>query len=116
MADIGHMIKSQTTTIPAVKFMPYLHSTEIPRASAMKYLGVTVDSKLKWNQHNANTVTKDNSTLGFICRNVTTSSQEVKSLAYKQLVRPVLEYASSAWDSAMPTTIDRVDTVQRRAA
>ena len=77
----------------------------------MKYLGVTVDSKLRWHKHLSNIAAKGNSTLGFIRRNVTTTSEEVKSLAYKQLVRPVLEYASSAWD-AQETSLE---AVQRRA-
>ena len=44
-----------------------------------------------------------NSTLGFIWRNILTNSEVVKNLAYKQLVRPVLEYASAAWGLASNT-------------
>ena len=93
-----------------------LHNLEIPKADDVKYLGVTVDSKLRWHKHLSNIAAKGNSTLGFIRRNVTTTSEEVKSLAYKQLVRPVLEYASSAWDSLTQTQETSLEAVQRRAA
>ena len=93
-----------------------LHDTEIPRASTVKYLGVTLDPKIIWNTHIDNITNKANSTLGFIRRNVLTTSQSVKETAYKQLVRPVLEYASVAWDSITDTLASRLESVQRRAA
>ena len=94
----------------------YLHDTEIPKADHIRYLGVTLDPKLNWNKHIDNVAAKGNSTLGFIRRNVLTNSETVKATAYKQLVRPVLEYASSSWDSASDTAVSRLEAVQRRAA
>ena len=49
-------------------------------------------------------------------RNILTTSDQVKSTAYKQLVRPVLEYTSTSWDSAFDTATSRLEAVQRRAA
>ena len=57
-----------------------------------------------------------NSNLGFVRRNILTTSEQVKSTAYKQLVRPVPEYNSFAWDSASDSTTSRLEAVQRRAA
>lgn len=75
-----------------------------------EHLGMMVDSKINWRQHITSTTTKGNSTLGFVWRNVTT--REVKSLVYKQLMRPALEYASAVWDSAVPTsTTDKVEAL-----
>jgi hypothetical protein len=93
-----------------------LHSTVIPKADKIKYLGVMVDSKLTWTSHVSSTIAKANSTLGFIRRNVTTKSSDVKALAYKQLVRPVLEYAAASWDSLTQTQEKDLEAVQRRAA
>lgn len=59
---------------------------------------------------------KANSTLGFIRSNVLTVSQDVKSSAYKQLVRPIMEYSSGAWDSISNTAAKCLEAVQRRAA
>ena len=93
-----------------------LHGTVIPRAYTVKYLGATLDPKVTWSTHVDNITAKANSTVGFIRRNVLTTSQSIKEVAYKQLVRPVLEYASTAWDSITDTHANRVEAVQRRAA
>jgi len=41
---------------------------------------------------------------------------DVKSLAYTSLVRPILEYATTAWDPCRAKDINKLDMVQRRAA
>ena len=94
----------------------HLHDTLIPKTESIKYLGVTLDTKNNWNMHVNNTAARGNSTLGFIKRNVLTTSENVKATAYKQLVRPVLEYASAAWDSVSDTAAKCLEAVQRRAA
>ena len=43
-------------------------------------------------------------------------SSDTKELAYKTLVRPVLEYTGSAWDSHQSNHIQHLENVQRRAA
>ena len=93
-----------------------LHNIEIPRTNCTKYLGVYVDSKLTWHEHIAKITSKANATLAFIRRNVLTTSEDIRSTAYKQLVRPVLEYASCAWDTLTQTVETKLQAVQRRAA
>ena len=88
----------------------------IPKADQIKYLGVTLETKTNWNAHVNNTASRGNSILSFIRRNVLTTSIEIKATAYKQLVRPVLEYASAAWDSASGTAAKLLEAVQRRGA
>ena len=43
--------------------------------------------------------TKANRTLRFVRRKLYSCPQEVKEAAYKGLVRPVLDYGSSVWDT-----------------
>ena len=44
-----------------------------------------------------------NKTLGFVKRNLWFTSKEIKAETYRTLIRPTLEYASSAWDPYRPT-------------
>ena len=95
----------------------YLHNSMIPKAGKIKYLRVTLDHmKTNWNVHVNDTAVRGNSIIGFIRRNILTTSVEVKATAYKQLVCPMLEYASAAWDSASDTAAKLLEAVQRRGA
>ena len=68
----------------------------IPKATSYKYLGVTVANNLSWNTHAQKIQAKAARTLGVVRRALGKCEQKVKDIAYKQLVRPQLEYASSA--------------------
>ena len=70
----------------------------------IRYLSVTLDPKLNWNAHiiDYNVTTKGNFTFGFIQRSILTNSEAVQNTVCKQLICPVLEYASASfWDSAL---------------
>ena len=75
-----------------------LHNVELESASAAKYLGVTNADDLSLSPHIDNTTKKANQTLGFLKRNIRVHNKDLKSVAYKTLVRPKLEYASTVWD------------------
>ena len=62
-----------------------------------KYLGIIIQSDLNWNKHGEQKVSKANSMLALIQRNLKVSSIKTKELVYKALVRPHLEYASTVW-------------------
>ena len=42
--------------------------------------------------------------------------QEVKEAAYKELVRPVLDYGSSVWDPPGVVLQEELESMQKRAA
>ena len=74
-----------------------LNETVLDNVEKIKYLGITITNDMKWNTHVSNICTKANRTLGFLRGNLTACPQDVKELAYKGLVCPVLEYGSSVW-------------------
>ena len=78
--------------------------------------GVTITNDLKWNTHVGNICTKANRTLGFLRRSISSCPRDVKEMAYKELVRPILEYASPVWDPSGKTLQDELEKVQNRAA
>ena len=81
--QVLHVTRSKTP-IPSKYF---LHNTELESATAAKYLGVTISDDLSWGTHINNISKKANQTLGFLKRNIKVHKQDLKSTAYKTLVR-----------------------------
>lgn len=123
--------KCQTLTIPT-NSTPILHDyrlhdsiLERPPENATQYLGITIQADLKWNQHIQNVTAKASRTLGLLKRNIRVRETAPRELAYKALVRPQVEYASSVWDPPRNTNTQstrqsglahQVEMVQRRGA
>ena len=80
------------------------------------YLGVELTQDLKWKTHINNITSKANRQLGFIKRNLLSCLQDLKAKAYIMLVRPLLEYSSTVWDTHTSELIKQIESVQRRAA
>ena len=90
--------------------------TILENVDSIKYLGVTITNVLKWNTYITYICTKANRTLGFLRRNLFSCPQDVKEVAYKGLVRPVLEYGSSVWHPHTKCLQEELKKVQNRAA
>ena len=71
-----------------------LYGHVLESMSSSKYLGVPINDHLTWNDHIQKTVNAANKTLGFIRRSIRTIDPNIRAVAYKTLVRPVLEYSS----------------------
>lgn len=78
----------------------------------------TWDSLLHPTSNGTNTfkTSHQKQTLGFLRRNLQISSSQIKSTAYKALVRPQLEYCPTIWDPHTRKNINKIEMVQRRAA
>ena len=79
-------------------------------------LGVTISDDLSWGPHINSITKKANQTLGFLIRNIMVHNKDLKSVAYKTLVRPQLEYASTVWSPHTATNSYKLESVQLRAA
>ena len=77
---------------------------------------VTTSEDLKWSKHINNITKKANQTLGFLKRYIRVHNIDLKSTAYKTLVRPQLEYASTVWSPHTDLDINNFESLQRRAA
>jgi hypothetical protein len=93
-----------------------LHNHTLESVSSAKNIEITLQSDLKWTWHTNNIVANANKSLGFLKRNLKTSSTNIKSQAYLSLVRPKLEYACSAWDPHTTEHCNETEMVQRQAA
>ena len=80
------------------------------------YLGVHFSDDLEWNKQVTKVTSKAKRTLGVVTRNLYDCSTEVKSRAYQALVRPIVEYASTAWYPYTEKNISQVESIQKQAA
>ena len=62
------------------------------------------------------TTKKADTSIGFLRRNLASLPTQIKSQCYKTLVRPILEYASPVCDPYTASKINKLESVQRRAA
>ena len=90
-----------------------MYETQLKSVKEHKYLGVWINEKLSWQTHILYTC---NRTLGFLKRNLRTCPTYLKEQAYKQLVLPLLENCAPIWDPHHQTDINKLESVQCRAA
>lgn len=92
-----------------------IDGTVIPRATAVKDLGVYVDTTLKFDVHVEAVVNKAFKALGFVIR----TSRSFKSITsvmhlYRSLVLPHLEYCCPVWSPYYLKYVNAIESVQRR--
>jgi len=74
-----------------------LHGHVLEQVSTAKYLGLHLHEQLSWNFHTDATAKTANKTRSFIARNVHSCPKKVNAACYTTLVRPAMEYATTAW-------------------
>ena len=104
-----------TSSPKPISFDYSIHNTVLENVPHTKYLGVTIQSNLKWDVHCKQVAAKATNTLNVLKWNLK-STKEVRERAYKSLVRPQVEYAASVWSPWLARDKARIERVQRRAA
>ena len=83
------------------------------------YLGIHLSNRgptLNWTAQTKAASTIAQQTLGVVRRNLNKCPTHIKAVAYTSLVRPILEYASAAWDPHSQNNIKTLERIQRQAA
>ena len=93
-----------------------MEHTSLESVQYTKYLGVMISDGLRWNRHMVDITGHANKLLGLLKRNLSTCDRRVKEAAYRGLVRPLLEYASQAWDPYTDNLSNKIEKIRRRAA
>ena len=107
-----HITRSRTP----VPSQYLLHGQVLESVAGSKYLGVENSSNLSFNGHIQNITTSASRSLGFLKGSIRSKNPELREMAYKTLVRPLVEYSSSVWSPYTKSKITRLEMVQRRAA
>ena len=90
-----------TSSPKPISFDYSIHNTVLENVPHTKYLGVTIQSNLKWDVHCKQVAAKATNTLNVLKRNLK-STKEVRERAYKSLVCPQVEYAASVCSPGLP--------------
>lgn len=102
---------------PPVEVPHYaLCGENLPRSESEKYLGVTIQANLKFDQHIQTTISRSNSLIGLLKRNLAQCSVAAKLTAYSALIRSRLEYCCSIFDPWTVSLTTALEGVQNRAA
>lgn len=91
-----------------------IDSATLPFSSEIVDLGVTIDQKLNFSKHISNIVKTATARANLIIRSFI--SKDVHSLcrAFITYVRPIVEYNSPVWSPSSVTSINLIESVQRR--
>ena len=87
----------------------------LKRITNHDYLGVTISSDLIWLRQVSKISSKASFSPGLHKRTLSPCSQNVKSIAYKMLVRHQLEYASEVWSQYTMKCIKKIEQIQRNS-
>jgi hypothetical protein len=79
-----------------------------------KDLGVFISANLSSSVHCSNIATKASKVSALILRTFVSKNNDLKILAFKTYVRPILEYASPIWNPHLISDINLIENVQRR--
>lgn len=90
------------------------NSVNLTEVAEYKYLGVWITNDLNWNKHVDITTGKCLRKLFFLKRSLKYSTPSVRMLAYKTLIRPMLEYAVIIWDPFTKRNINQLEKVQNK--
>lgn len=93
----------------------FMNGSYLRELSEIKDLGVTFDSKLKFDRHIDQIVKKSYSMLGFIMRTTSNfNNHSCLQFLYNSLVRSRLEYNSFIWNPYQLTYKLKIERVQRK--
>lgn len=113
--DKCHHIRFTRSSKP-ITFTYRLHDTILNTVRSHKYLGVHISADMRWNTHVGSTRARAYGALGFLRRNLSGCNADIKTLAYKTLVRPHLEYCDTVWDPHTHNNINKLEAIQNKAA
>ena len=93
----------------------HIDGSTVKQTDVLKYLGVSITPDLDFTTHITNTTGKASKVLGLLKRTMPRATASAKSLAYKTVCRPTLEYASVVWSPHRKGNTRNLEAVQRKA-
>ena len=113
--------KCKSVTISSLKDAegnhPELHfmDTILTEVDEVELLGITIRKELTWTHILKKMATDAGKRLGLLRKVAPYLNPEQRATIYKSMVRSRMEYASTVWMGASPTSLAWLDAIQRRA-
>ncbi len=94
----------------------HINNEPLYKFTNSKYLGMFMDSNLRWDDHINNMVSKIYTKIGILrsLRNIVPTDTLIQ--IYNAIVQPHLDYGNAVYDSASQTSKNRLQMLQTRAA
>ena len=97
-----------------------IHNYVLKRVDSADYLGVKLDSKLNFNAHIGSICKKATSARQLLQRTLPACDRATKAQTYTTFIRPIVEYAATAWDPHNCKTLqkqrDQLEGIQSKCA
>ena len=93
-----------------------LHNNTLSVVSKHRHLGVIIQQNLRWENHIQYVLGKSLAKLRQFLRFRSTLNSEAINYLYRSYIRPILEYASTAYSSIPTVLSDKLERFQRKAA
>lgn len=100
-----------SSSIPEYSFS----NDKLSYVNNIKYLGVFIDNQLSFDRHISEVCKKATSTLHMLMRNLKRARKKTRTIAYKTICRPILEYASQSWCPYKSKHIKSIEAINRKA-
>lgn len=97
-------------------FQYRMGSAILTNVSSFRYLGVVISNDLNWRSNVENVCYSSYKKLCFLRVKLRNATKDVKLMAYKTFIRPVLEYAAVVWSPHQKGLINELERIQRLAA
>lgn len=98
-----------------VDFQYTMNNEVLSRRDVVKDLGVSIDSRLTFDNHINDIVNRAYRLLGFVIRNSCNfKNQSTLIMLYNSYVRSILEYSSLIWSPFYTTHKDKIEKIQKK--
>lgn len=87
----------------------------LERVSEYKYLGLYFTNNMSWSHHINYICNKALKKLGYLRRTLRTAPLNTKVVAYKSVIRPLMEYACVVWNPHKKSDTMKLEMVQKKA-
>ncbi len=94
----------------------HINNEHLHKVTISKYLGMVIDSNLKWDDHINNMIPKISAKIGILrsLRNIVPNDTIIQ--IYNAVGQPHVDYGDAVYDSASQTSKNRLEKLQTRAA